>query len=75
MALATPLKRVRDRTDDRIAQVIELSAFRAVERSREEPERDPLRFFRALWLAMVVSALMWLVLAVAIFLLLSHALH
>ena len=65
-AVATPLRRVRDRTDETIDQVIELSALRAIERS-DEPGTEPLRFFRALWVAMVVSLLMWLLLAAAVF--------
>ena len=72
MALATPIKRFQRHTDERIARVIELSALRAIAESREPEPRDPLGFFRALWLAMFVSALLWLVLAGAVLLVLSR---
>jgi hypothetical protein len=72
MALVTPIKRVHRLTDDKIAQVIELSALRAIAESREPEPPDPLGFFRALWLAMFVSALMWLVLAGAVLFVLSR---
>ena len=72
MSIATPLRRVHRRTDERIAEGIELSALRAIARSREPEPPDPLAFFRALWVAMLVSALMWLVLAEAVLLVLSQ---
>jgi hypothetical protein len=72
MLIATPLRRVHRRTDEKIARVIELSALRAIASSREPESPDPLGFFRALWVAMLVSAVVWLILAGAVLLVLSR---